>query len=153
MNPLERLDPEALVALSDTDFQDHVKGKARSKTEDVLDMLDTVMASSDDDMARIQAGDRILKLAQAQEESATPLSSISEDLLKSALAGLLLAGKVIREARPEPILRDVTPLRLTSVPLETLPDTSPLNVPHALETEAEELPKDAQILIEENKPS
>ena len=95
INPLDGLDPEELVLLSDVEFQAKVRKHARSKTADAMNVIEDVMHSSEDDQARLLAATKMLKIAKAEEEEKGSFlpSSIPPEVFAIALAGLgKLAG-------------------------------------------------------------
>jgi hypothetical protein len=123
MNPLERLDPEELIKLSDEDFQDTVQQKARAMVAEAMETIQTVMVSSDDDQARLTAATKTLDLAGAREANKALPFGVSEEVFAIALAGLLKlpslgTGETL-------LLRDVTPAEADPRMLSL--DDSPLN--------------------------
>jgi hypothetical protein len=123
MNYQDRLDPNDMLQATDDEFQLHVRKRARAMAPQALETYQEVMLSSDDDQARINAADRVLKLSDAQEEKA-PQALISEDLLKGALAGLMMVAGIAKEGREKPILKDVSVPRADTravIPVLALP--------------------------------
>jgi hypothetical protein len=127
MNPLDSLDPSELVSLSDSDFQETVKKHARAKVSEAFTTIEDVMASSDDDQARLVAASKILAIAKVDQEDSRVLpSSISEEVFRIALAGLGQIAKLASSTTETSVLKNVTPAR--SDPRLALIDDSPLNV-------------------------
>ena len=123
MNPLEKLDPEELIKLSDEDFQDTVQQKARAMVAEAMSTIEDVMTSSDDDQARLTAATKTLDLAGAREANKALPFGVSEEVFAIALAGLLKlpslgTGETL-------LLRDVTPAKADPRMLSL--DDSPLN--------------------------
>ena len=121
MNYQDRLDPNDMLQATDDDFRFHVRKRARALSPQALETYNEVMCSSDDDQARINAADRVMKLSDAQEEKA-PQALISEDALKAALGGLLVLANIAKEGRERPILKDIsTPKVDTRMAIPALP--------------------------------
>lgn len=149
MNPLESLDPEELISLSDVDFQEAIRRHARAKTSDAMNTIENVMNSSDDDQARLLAAGKILKIAKAEEEDEKRGllgSGVSEEVMALALAGFAKLASIAAEGSPQAILRNVTPAQ--SDPRPFIPDDSPLNTRQAELQAMQENEKG--LLIEEN---
>jgi hypothetical protein len=128
MSALEDLKPEELQALSDSDFQAHVRRHARSKTADALNVIESVMHESDDDQARLIAASKYLKIAKAEEEEQAhvPLNSVSEEVLAKALVGLGQLAAIAASTRVTAI-----PIGFTPAPADPriAHDNSPFNLP------------------------
>ena len=126
MNPLEGLDPDELVALSDVGFQEKVKKHARAKTAEAFDVISDVMHNSDDDQARLIAAGKYLHIAKVEDEKAmaTPIG-VSEEVMRIALVGLGQLVSIARDTTVTAHLRDVTPARADPRPF--IADDSPLN--------------------------
>ena len=147
INPLDGLDPEELVLLSDVEFQAKVRKHARSKTADAMNVIEDVMHSSEDDQARLIAATKMLKIAKAEEEEKGAFlpSSIPPEVFAIALAGLGKLAGIAQANLPQAVLRNVTPA--SSDPRPFIPDDSPLNAPLS---QAQRKLIDEEILIEEN---
>lgn len=126
MNPLERLSAEELVKLSDENFQDVIRQEARALSAQAMDTYEEVMASSDDDQARLMAADRVLKLSDAHDEKLALPSGLTEEVFKIALAGLGSLAKIARASTNELVLKDVSPAKTDPRPVLT--DNSPMNL-------------------------
>lgn len=126
MNPLESLNPEELISLTDRDFQDSVKLRARALTGEAIEVIHEVMHESDDDQARLLAAGKILNVAKVEQEDlkALPLG-VSEEVMRIALSGFAQLASIARDTTTTAKLRDVTPAR--SDPRPFIPDDSPLN--------------------------
>jgi len=148
MNPLEGLDPEELVKLSDVDFQERVRKHARAKTSDAMQVINEVMHESDDDQARLIAAAKMLKIAKAEEEEKTGVLpfGVSEEVFRIALTGLAQLASIASTNKPPEVLRDVTPARADPRPF--IADDSPLNVKPKLPEDSYEAP--GANIIEEN---
>jgi hypothetical protein len=146
-NPLDGLEPAELIALSDIEFQGHVRRHARSKAGNAMATIEEVMNTSDDDQARILAATKMLKIAKAEEEEKGVIMpfSISPEVLAIALEGLGKLARIAGANAPQAILRDVTPA--SSDPRPFIADDSPLNKPLSIEQRKK---FDEEILIEEN---
>jgi hypothetical protein len=146
-NPLDGLEPEELIALSDIEFQGHVRRHARSKAGNAMATIEEVMNTSDDDQARILAATKMLKIAKAEEEEKGTFlpSSIPPEVFAIALAGLGKLAGIAQANLPQAVLRNVTPA--SSDPRPFIPDDSPLNAPM---TASQRKLIDEEILIEEN---
>ena len=131
MNYQDRLDPDEMLQSSDADFQLHVRKRARAMSPQALETYREVMAESDDDQARINAADRVLKLSDAQEEKA-PQALISEESLRAAIAGLAVAAAIAKEGRERPILKDISTPKVDTRP--AIPELPP---PQGVESERE----------------
>jgi hypothetical protein len=125
-NPLDALDPQDLVAMSDEDFQDAIRQKARAMSATAMETIEDVMTSSDDDNARLVGAAKTLELAGSKEPSTTLPFGLTDEVFKIALAGLGQLVSIAREDRKEPVLRDVTPAKADP---RSLVDSSPLSVP------------------------
>ena len=127
MNPLDGLNPEELISLSDVNFQVKVKTRARALTAKAMETIEDVMDSSDDDQARLIAAGKVLNIAKVEQEDLKALpTGISEEVFRIALAGLGQLAAIAAAARPPAHLIDVTPARADPRPF--IPDDSPLNV-------------------------
>ena len=110
---LSDFEPEELASLADSDFQESIQSEARSLSANAFDVYSEVMASSDDDVARIKAADKIIAMAgfQERQQSSLPIG-VSEEVFKLALAGLgQLAGIAKGSAVAPQFLRNVTPAK------------------------------------------
>jgi hypothetical protein len=126
VNPLDALNPEDLILMSDEDFQETIRQKARAMSADAMSAIEDVMNNSDDDNARLVGAAKTLELAGAKEPSTTLPFGLTDEVFKIALAGLGQLASIAREGRKEPVLRDVTP---AAADPRTLIDSSPLNAP------------------------
>jgi hypothetical protein len=126
---LSDMEPDELALLADADFHESIQGEARSRASDAFDTITSVMESSDDDMARLKAADKVLALAGIEEKREALPSSVSEEVFRIALAGLgKLAGIASASGFQSMILRDVSPAKADPRPLlESGLDDSPLN--------------------------
>ena len=111
MNPLERLDPEELVALSDVDFQETIKLKAKALAATAMDTIEDVMSSSDDGQARLAAATKTLDLAGARDASRSLPMGVSDEVFRIALAGFAQLASIAHDSNAAPLLRDVSPAR------------------------------------------
>lgn len=129
MDFLSELDVEDIVALSDESFRESVQDEARSLAGEAFDVYREVMSSSDDDVARLKAADKILSLSGIEEKQTALPSGVSEEVFKLALAGLgQLAGIARTSPEAAAILRNVTPAKSDPRPmLEVEVDDSPMN--------------------------
>ena len=131
MKHFSDLEDNEISLLADSDFQDTIQGEARELVESAFDTYRDVMSSSDDDVARVKAADKIISLAgyQEKQQSALP-SGVSEEVFKLALTGLgQLAGIARSSSNAESILRNVSPAKTDPRPVlpEMLRDDSPMN--------------------------
>lgn len=147
VNPLDSLNPEELVSLSDQDFQGKVRKHARSRTAEAMNAIEEVMNGSDDDQARLMAATKMLKIAKAEDEEQKSILpfGVSEEVFRIALAGLGKLAGLASLANPSMVLRNVTPA--STDPRPFIPDDSPLNAPLSLESKRL---MDENTLIEEN---
>ena len=126
MNPLEGLDPQELLSLSDASFQEKVKTRARALTAKAISTIEDVMDSSDDDQARLLAAGKILNVAKVEQEDLKALpTGISEEVFRIALAGLGSLARIAADANLSEHLLNVTPAKADPRPF--IPDDSPLN--------------------------
>jgi hypothetical protein len=131
MNPLERLDPEELVKLSDVDFQETVKLRAKALAATAMDTIEDVMNDIDDSQARMVAANKILDLAGAKDSAKSLPFGITEEVFRIALAGLGQLSSIARSSNNEMLLRDVTPAKADPRPLKRLAEGTALTTPRA----------------------
>lgn len=122
MNPLDRLDPEELVALSDADFQESIKQRAKALAASAMDTIEDVMVSSDDDQARLIAANKTLDLAGARDDARALPFGISDEVFRIALAGFGQLAAIAGTSHSGMILRDVTPAKTDPRPLTRITD-------------------------------
>ncbi len=131
MNPLERLKPEDLVSLADPAYREAIKKRSRALSARAMDTFEDIMSTSDDDMARLTAADKIMKYSEAQEEQKLLPQGVSEEVFRIALAGLVTLKTLAATSQNESILRNVTPASADPRPKalveKSLLDDSPLN--------------------------
>jgi len=131
MNPLDSLTPDelsSLADLTDVEYQDQIRRHARTKTSEVLGVIQDVMHNSDDDQARLLAANKYLKLAKAEEEdklAALPIT-VSPEVMMAALAGLGQLASIARDTTSTQVLKNVTPAKADPRP-QPLLDDSPFN--------------------------
>ena len=129
LNPLDDLNADELVTLTDVEYQGKVRKHARKRTAEAMNTIEDVMVNSDDDQARLIAATKMLKIAKAEDEERQLLLpvGVSEEVMKIALAGFGKLANLARDTVQTSILRDVTPAK--SDPRPSLPDLSPLDIP------------------------
>ncbi len=134
MNPLDHLNPEELVKMSDSDFKETIKLRSRALSAKALRTYEDVADNSDDDGARVNAADRILKYAEAQDESRNIPLGLSAEVFQGALAGLAALASIARTNAEPQAFRNVTPVPLAIRPIDLPTPAEMKGTPHEEET-------------------
>jgi len=145
MNPLDSLDPEELVAMSDGDFQDTIQKKARALAAQAMDTIADVMISSDDDQARLTGAFKTLDLAGARDKSSALPFGITDEVFRIALAGFGQLASIAACTSPIQTLRDVTPARTDPRHPDAVGSLIPPKPRRPVEEEEED-PRDATLV-------